>query len=641
MKRILTLSVILFLLAGSVANAQTTYRSVVASGNWQTAGTWETSTDLVTWVPAGGTPSASNDVIIKAGTTVILDASGKNCKNLTIQAGGTFKALAAAAEKTMRINGSLLQNDGTLGVVNEQMGIELLNTNLTGGFTITGSGTSLINRIRMNTGNVNSAVNTVIVDQNMTSYVGSNGIGTSYAFSAAVAPGTVTDNYVLTLNSGKTYIVTGGTWHSGTSGGVPPAGSYTYNINGTLDMSGSTTTSSNTFAGSAADASKALTVNINGTVKLPTSGLSTLSFGETAAAGQLGSVIFNISGLLDCSIAPINNTTTTIAPRLFNLTPTGFVRRTVGGSATSFPVSAGGSNNTASITNAGTSDDFSVNVKTTLDNAAPDANKIVNRQWTINELVPGGTVGTISLSWQSANQAAGFNPGQTVAILRWTGSAWEPHTATITGTGSAADPYVATASGFVAFSPFIVANFTAVPIAFSNATAFTKKSGVQVDWKISNDINTSKFEVERSLNGSSFTSLSVVPVVVSGSYGYFDATPAAGANYYRIKSIDRDGNVKYSTIMKVNISTGKPSINIAPNPISGTRINLQMTNIDRGTYTVEVFSNSGQKVFSSKINSDGGSSTQSLDLPATLRKGTYNLQMNNGSLKFNKTVVFE
>ncbi len=86
MKRLLTFLILTCLLASSALWAQVSgdYRSAVNGGNWSTVGTWE-KFDGTSWATATAAPSATNNVTIRNGYDVILDGSGKNCKNLYVE----------------------------------------------------------------------------------------------------------------------------------------------------------------------------------------------------------------------------------------------------------------------------------------------------------------------------------------------------------------------------------------------------------------------------------------------------------------------------------------------------------------------------------------------------------------------------
>lgn len=645
------------------SSAQTTYRSV-QSGLWNVISTWEISVSGPggPFIPttSGQTPGAGSDVIIQNGHTVSLDASGRNCNNLTINSGGRLSGgtPSPVAERTLRINGSTLLNNGTLGAPAGQfdvLTIELNSANANNGFTITGSGYSNFCRLRMVGGNLGTdvggpsanPVNTVTIDQDLLLQIGLNGVSTSYGLALVQGPAN-TDNYIITINSGKTVKITGGHWHNSgaSSGSATASGNYTYNIHGTLDLSTTTSSNNSNFIASS-DASKTLTVNLTGTLKLPTNGTAGLSLSEGIATGQAGSMVFNVSGMLDGSNAPINTSTTTLPTRKFSMTGNGTIKRTVGNADVLFAVGIANSYNPVTINNSGTTDGYTVSLSSTVSNSGAiiDVTKIVNKQWTIVEAVPGGSNATLSLGWVTADQAAGFVSTNPVVIGRWNGTAWNYYNATVSGSGTTADPYIASATGitadFTSANPFIVANKSALPVNIFGVKAFTKETGVQVEWSVGTEYNVASYILERAINSRDFATVATVAAKGNSSYSAYDANPVAGVNYYRLKVLDKDGSFKYSTVLAVNISKTKAEVVVAPNPVKGGQLNLQIGGLEKGVYSVRLYNDLGQEVFNSQLSTTGGSLSQSFTLPSTVKAGMYNLQLSGGDVKISKRVVVQ
>ena len=67
----------------------------------------------------------------------------------------------------------------------------------------------------------------------------------------------------------------------------------------------------------------------------------------------------------------------------------------------------------------------------------------------------------------------------------------------------------------------------------------------------------------------------------------------------------------------------KASIFVYPNPLAGDRFSLQLDNKPKGAYIVRLINPAGQAVFSKTINHEGGSATESIQLPLQLAKGIY------------------
>ena len=108
-----------------------------------------------------------------------------------------------------------------------------------------------------------------------------------------------------------------------------------------------------------------------------------------------------------------------------------------------------------------------------------------------------------------------------------------------------------------------------VPLTLLSFDAFKNKNSVSLQWKTSNEINTSHFDIERSSDAVNFAKIGKVNAVnVAGvnAYSYEDVQPFKGINFYRLKQIDINGSFKYSNINKVMFESFGDVINIYPNP---------------------------------------------------------------------------
>ncbi len=166
-----------------------------------------------------------------------------------------------------------------------------------------------------------------------------------------------------------------------------------------------------------------------------------------------------------------------------------------------------------------------------------------------------------------------------------------------------------------------------VPLTWQFVKAQLVSNTTLVSWATSQEINTSKFEIEHSADGTSFVKLGEVAAAGNSStvsnYNFTHLKPVVGFNYYRIKQIDIDGSFTYSVIVKVlNRNDIKQTI-IAPNPV------LDVLNIVEPTTifisSVEVYDSKGALILRKAVNSD----EQVYSLPvSTLAKGNYILKVN-------------
>ncbi len=187
-------------------------------------------------------------------------------------------------------------------------------------------------------------------------------------------------------------------------------------------------------------------------------------------------------------------------------------------------------------------------------------------------------------------------------------------------------------------------NSGTLPLGLLNVTAAQKNAGIEVSWSTSNEVGMSGYDIEESSDGISFTKATTVAANngTSNSYAWFDATIVNGDNFYRIKSIEKNGTVRYSNIVKVKIGGNKAEFTVYPNPVKGGIVNFQMNNVEKGTYTVRFFNNAGQEMASRTINHNGGSATQTINLGASVASGNYRMQViSNGTALATKAVIVE
>ncbi len=187
-----------------------------------------------------------------------------------------------------------------------------------------------------------------------------------------------------------------------------------------------------------------------------------------------------------------------------------------------------------------------------------------------------------------------------------------------------------------------ITSFSAiVPVKFNGINAIQTNGQVKVSWNIATEINTLRYDIERSADGRSFVTVGNIVANNAGKYSFIDNSSTAGDNYYRIKGVDKDGSLTYSSIVRINSNKKSPELSIQPNPIVSGKLNLQLSNFEKGMYTVSLFSNAGQKVYNSTINNEVGSSTQSLQLPSSVQPGVYKLMLINGTNKVSKSVIIQ
>ena len=160
-----------------------------------------------------------------------------------------------------------------------------------------------------------------------------------------------------------------------------------------------------------------------------------------------------------------------------------------------------------------------------------------------------------------------------------------------------------------------------LPVTLTDFFARWNNNTVELQWKITNEINLNSFDVESSVDGTTFSRLSSVNYHQGISeYGYTHLAPAL-KNFYRLKMIDIDGRFFYSKILSVqkNISRNK-AVLIYPNPAYND-LTLQLITDHNEKVVVDIIDHSGKVVINKIFTLPSGLNYLSIDgidkLPAS------------------------
>jgi len=172
-------------------------------------------------------------------------------------------------------------------------------------------------------------------------------------------------------------------------------------------------------------------------------------------------------------------------------------------------------------------------------------------------------VNYLTVDWSHANPT----------IYAVTGQSTRNRIISITDAGDSTAQFniIATADSLYIFRGIAFSPGTVVPVKLTsfNATLISN-SAVSVKWATAQELGTKQFEVEKSTDGVHFTTISTTAGAGNSSiihnYEAVDPNPTDGINYYRIKQVDLNGQISYSTIVKINYSA--KAISVFPNPAS-------------------------------------------------------------------------
>ena len=256
---------------------------------------------------------------------------------------------------------------------------------------------------------------------------------------------------------------------------------------------------------------------------------------------------------------------------------------------------------------------------------SPQANIPVNYNGKHLSVSAGGTLANDTFYWYKNNVLYQTNVGDSVL------SVTTPGYYSVAVTNSIA-------TELTLYSDTI--DISSFPEKLLSFTATRQGTQNMLQWTTGLEINTSYFLIERSTNGTNFTTIGKEAAAGNSNslkqYSFTDNNPVS-VNYYRLKEVDKDGQFTYSQIRSINEAISFAA-SIYPNPVQ-TNLNITITATKDEQAAIEVIDANGKVLLSQNINIAQGTSSQAVNV-SKLAGGNYfiTIQTDEGSrnIKFIK-----
>ncbi len=128
-------------------------------------------------------------------------------------------------------------------------------------------------------------------------------------------------------------------------------------------------------------------------------------------------------------------------------------------------------------------------------------------------------------------------------------------------------------------------------------------------WVGTNDASVQHFIVERRVGSAAdFTALGAVDANNGGGgYSWRDASPGAGANFYRLRVVHSGGNTTYTNVVALSSGDGSALVvTVFPNPVT-TALNVAIEGSQTASYKLYLFTATGQLMYSGEQTLQRGS----------------------------------
>ncbi|MGZ8549919.1 MAG: PQQ-dependent sugar dehydrogenase, partial [Chitinophagaceae bacterium] len=193
-------------------------------------------------------------------------------------------------------------------------------------------------------------------------------------------------------------------------------------------------------------------------------------------------------------------------------------------------------------------------------------------------------------------------------------------------------------SGFSSFY-FGATNIT-LPVELLTFKGSLQNNSTLLQWETANEVNTSHFSVERSIDGVNFNGIGTVAAlgnnVNTNKYSHIDSDVSSLSStviYYRLKMVDSDGQFKYSQVVTIYLADITGRIVISPNPAK-QETKVMITASLSGRANWKLVDNNGRVVMRDVININIGSNNFTINLSG-LSGGMYYLDITGAGIDQN------
>lgn len=174
-----------------------------------------------------------------------------------------------------------------------------------------------------------------------------------------------------------------------------------------------------------------------------------------------------------------------------------------------------------------------------------------------------------------------------------------------------------------------------IQLAFFGLNTIDNKE-IKLTWKTASELNTDKFEIERSIDSKEWIKIGEVDATGSSStlksYNFIDNKPVAGNNYYRIKTLDIDGTYEYTSSIMGKLN--KKSITLFNSLIQKSQNLIAV--LDSQTddkVNIIIYGANGEQVYFKSVNVVTGINKIELDVN-NFTSGIYTITDGKGFQKF-------
>ena len=205
-----------------------------------------------------------------------------------------------------------------------------------------------------------------------------------------------------------------------------------------------------------------------------------------------------------------------------------------------------------------------------------------------------------------------------------------PNIQTIVGFGEGEDGTIyAVSQGTNALYKMVAIGGVVLPVKITFFSGAVQDGYNLLHWQTASELNTARFNVEYSKDGSYFTRAGSVIAsrnAAGSNYDFRHYTNYKGDLFYRLSIEDDNGTISYSSVTKLK-GTDKDLIRIYPALVTNGSVNIDLNG--KTINTIRIINATGMTVYKKNI----GNSTTTVNIPLyNLSKGIYIVELEGDSI---------
>jgi hypothetical protein len=186
-----------------------------------------------------------------------------------------------------------------------------------------------------------------------------------------------------------------------------------------------------------------------------------------------------------------------------------------------------------------------------------------------------------------------------------------------------------------------------LPVRFANVeAAIDAANRVQVSWSNMTESDVLHYDIESSPDGNSFQCIgTMLPSLNNGGRADYDfySIQTAPTIYYRIKAVENNGTIAYSSIVLLRQSIPsiirEESFSIYPNPVTGGECRFRLSNAVADRYLFRLLNATGQQMSQGIIAHNSGDLIHRVDMK-DLPPGIYRLVLQSSSKRYTQQIFY-